>query len=435
VHPEDRPRAISAAVAFTRGDPFDLELRIVRPGDGEARIVRVRAFPMTQQGLVAGIATDVTEERHLEEELRHAQKMEAVGALASGTAHDFNNLLMGVVGFATIALGRLDATNPARAEIKRVVDIAMRGRVLTQQLLDFSRKRPRQAAPFEIDGAVLNCKPLLETLVGEAIHVVIRCNAGRARVRANAGEIEQILMNHATNARDSMPKGGTLLVTTSEVFQTESDSELAPGRYVAISVRDSGAGMDPETKKRIFEPFFTTKSAGTGLGLSSSMGIVRRMGGTIRVDSALGSGSTFTIFIPAVPETSEIALEEHVSDRGCVLVVEDDLVVRECVGQYLECIGYEPLIASDIEHALRLVGEQGEHIEVLLTDVMMPRRLGGDLAREVRKALPAIRVLYMSAHPREDLVEQERIERDAMLIQKPFDQRRLALSLHRLLLG
>ena len=437
IHTDDRPRALRSLIAFVRGDPLDLEVRIMRPLAGDLRVIRMRAFPVPGQDRIAGMVSDVTDERALEEELRHAQKMEAVGALASGIAHDFNNLLMGVVGFATIALNGIDAAHPVRAHMKRVVDIATRGRTLTQQLLDFSRKRPSHSAPIELDTVVSSSKALLETLVGESIHVVIRCGAARCRVQAEPGEIERMLMNLATNARDSMPKGGTLLISTTEVIvDREGESEIHAGRYATLSVRDTGHGMDEETRRRIFEPFFTTKGvgAGTGLGLSTTFTVVRRMGGTINVETAPGSGTTFTIRLPVLPETSELMLHEICPrGEGGVLVVEDDPFVRESVAYYLASAGYEPLIAEDGRQAMQLVREQGERIRLLLTDVMMPHQLGRDLANDVRAELPGVSVVYMSAHPWDDLVEKGRIEADAILIQKPFDELRLALTLHKVM--
>jgi two-component system, cell cycle sensor histidine kinase and response regulator CckA len=427
VHPDDRGRVMRAAITFSRGDPLDQEFRLVR-ADGAVRTVRVRAFLVPDQDRVAGLVTDVTDERMLEEDLRHAQKMEAVGALASGIAHDFNNLLMGVIGFATVALGRIDETHQAHREVKRVVDIAKRGEALTRRLLDFSRKRPVRTEPIEIDSVVAEVRPLLETMVGESIRVVVRTEAEHARVRANPGEIEQILMNLSTNARDSMVQGGLLEVITRQT----SDS------HVQISVRDTGTGMDEDTRRRIFEPFFTTKGVGegTGLGLSTTFGLVQRMGGRINLETGLGVGTTFKIDLPMVPETGDIeAPSELPRGRGTVLLVEDNPFVRESVVYYLECIGYTALAAVDGEQAIEIVRNERIVIDVLLTDVMMPHQTGRDLAKEAHILRPELKVVFISAHPREELTERGRLDSDAVLLQKPFDEQRLALVLHQVIHG
>ncbi len=433
VHPDDRMRVRRAAAGLLRGDPFDHELRVIRAND--VRIVRIRAFGVDQDR-VAGVLSDVTEERGLEEELRHAQKMEAVGALASGIAHDFNNLLMGVIGFATVALTRMDPSQPGHREIKRVVEVARRGEGLTRQLLDFSRKRPIHAEPLELDAVVRSCGPLIETLVGDAVRVETKTTAPGARIRAKAGEIEQVMMNLATNARDSMPNGGLLQIVTAEIA-TDAEDELHRGRWVTLSVRDGGTGMSEETRRRIFEPFFTTKGVGkgTGLGLSTTFGLVRRLGGRIEVETQVGAGSTFTIHLPTVPETAELAREElTLQGSGSVLVVEDDPFVREAVAYYLSRAGYTALMATSPQQAIELAMHPATLIDLLLTDVMMPRQLGRELADELRAVRPGIKVVYMSAHPREELLERGRIEPDAMMIQKPFDEHGLGMVLYRALL-
>ncbi len=437
IHPQDRDRCLDALETFRRGDPLDLEFRIVR-SDGEVRTLRARAHHVAGEERVAGVATDVTQERALEQDLQQSQRLEAIGNLASGIAHDFNNLLMGVVGFASIALQRLDPSHGAYPMVRRVVEVTSRGKTLTRQLLDFSRKRQPERVSLDIDAVVDACAPLLETLVGEHIEVLVQTEALGCRVKADVGEIEQILMNLAANSRDSMPGGGTLEIRTKEiVIRPDDPSGLTKGRYAELVVRDTGSGMDGATASRLFEPFFTTKAIGrgTGLGLFNVRTLVKRMGGAIRVASRLGVGTTFTILIPAVPETGDLELPADMvgPKEGTILAVEDDPLVRTTVAHYLENLGFRVLVAAGPREAVRLAQEYGASIDVLLTDIMMPQQLGSDLARTIQNEHPHVRVAYMSAHEREELLEAGRIEPGAPLLQKPFDQRSLAMLMHRLM--
>ncbi len=365
------------------------------------------------------------------------QKMEAIGALASGIAHDFNNLLMGVAGFATIALSRLESAHPAFALVKRIVDVAGRGRTLTRHLLDFSRRRQPERGALDVDLLLTDCVPLLETLLGERITLVVRPGATGCRVCADAGELEQVLLNLASNAADAMTKGGTLRITTEERIVRSEDLGLLPaGRYLVLSVRDTGFGMDEATRTRVFERFFTTKDAGkgTGLGLWNTQVIVKRMGGAIDVSSAVGVGTTFTIHLPVVQETGEIPRPAlPIPRRTTVLAVEDDPLVRLTVGFYLESLGYRTLMAADGADARRIFQEHVAEIEIVLTDIMLPHELGRDLAAEIRRQNPNIRIAYMSAHERESLLERDWIDLGAPLLQKPFEQERLAAVLRKLL--
>jgi len=243
-------------------------------------------------------------------------------------------------------------------------------------------------------------------------------------------------MNLATNARDAMPNGGVLEITTQEMLvRPDGNRDLPPGRYAEIVVRDTGCGIDQSTLSRIFEPFFTTKHSGrgTGLGLSNIQAIAQRMGGRVFIASTVGVGTTVTILLPIVPETSEIPMPREYGRESTILVVEDDPNVRTTVAHYIEDLGYRSLVAANAMEAKRIAHERGDRIDVLLTDVMLPQQLGTDLAREIRDELPNVQVAFMSAHEREELVDRNRIDPETPLLQKPFDQRALARILHRLL--
>jgi two-component system, cell cycle sensor histidine kinase and response regulator CckA len=433
VHPDDRTHARSCVAAIARGEPLDVECRILQP-EGTLRVVRVRTSAGSDQDRVVGIVTDLTQEQALEDEVQQIQRMQSIGALASGIAHDFNNMLMGIIGFGNIATGRLDSAHPARPVIERIIDVAGRGKALTRQLLEFSRKRRPERIPVELDTVVGESAPLIETLVGEHIQVSIRTEAIGCRVRTDPCEIEQVLMNLASNARDAMSRGGRLFIETKESAIRSSDfANLPRGRYATLNVRDTGCGMDQATLARVFEPFFTTKEGGTGLGLANAMGIVKRTGGRMFVSSKIGVGTTFTIVLPVEPATADIELPGLPEGPATILIVEDDPVVRATVAHYIENLGYTPIVAANAAEAKRALQERDTEIEVLLTDVMLPNEIGPDLAAAVRRDFPDVRVIYMSGHDRDELFKMQCIDRETPLLYKPFDQRHLALVLHRLL--
>jgi PAS domain S-box-containing protein len=421
IHPDDTERVRSALARAREGIAFDEEYRIVRP-DGSERLVRDRGFPLSQQDRITGIVHDVTDERRMEEGLRHAQRLEAVGTLASGIAHDFNNLLMGLAGLSNRALQSLGEDHPAGEHVRRILEATMRGATLTRQLLMFSGQRRAPAAPVELDAAVRATRELLGRLVGEHIRLTVQTSAPGLGVLAEPGEIEQILLNLATNARDAMPDGGELWVTT---------EALNDGASIMLCVRDTGRGMDHETKAHVFEPFFTTKSIGhgTGLGLSTVFAVARQRGGDVRLESEPGGGTVVCVSLPVVARDLASPQVQPETPRGTetVLVVEDDPLVRATVHAYLQALGYRAVVASDPEMALRLA-EEGDPAALLLTDVVMPGRLGGELARQLQDRQPALRVLFMSAHPHSELLRLGRIQRDSHLLGKPFGQHELGLA-------
>jgi PAS domain S-box-containing protein len=424
IHDEDRERVRRALEHAALGGELDEEYRIVRP-DGSLRIVRDRAYPMWEENRITGVVHDVTEERRLEQEARHAQRLEAVGTLASGIAHDFNNLLMGLAGLAKQALRALPADHPAAGLVQRGLESTERGGALTRQLMMFSGQRRAQARPLELDAACRATRELLDRMVGEHIHLTMETGAPGLGVMAEPGEIEQILLNLATNSRDAMPSGGELVVRTQ-----------AEGSWVALSVSDTGTGMSAETQARIFEPFYTTKGVGqgTGLGLSTVFAVVRQRDGEVHVDSAPGRGTLMTIKLPVVASNLTTEAPGGATPRGTetVLAVEDDALVRETIQGYLQALGYTALTASHPDVAQELAS-RAEKIDLLLTDVMMPGRLGGDLASALKQAHPELRVLFMSAHPQSELLRLKRIDPDQSLLSKPFGQHELGVALRAML--
>ena len=379
---------------------------------------------LADQNRITGILHDMTEELRLQAELRQAQRLEAIGTLASGVAHDFNNLLMGVGGCAQLALRRLDPEHEAYGYLRRAVDAILRGANLTRQILRFSDTRRSTDDPVELDAVVMGARDLIHSLVGEQIALSVIAGAPGLAIAADPGDLEQVLLNLASNARDAMPNGGLL------VFRTEPQQ----GGMVALSVRDTGMGMSEETKRRIFEPFFTTKEVGkgTGLGLSTVFAVIRRMGGTISIDSALGEGTTFTLSLPVViaePSTNEEGYTDAASGAGqTILIVDDDPLIRMTVETHVQSLGYRALTASSVTDALRIYTENAP-IDVVLTDVMMPGLLGSDLGRILQKSAPELAVIFMSAHPRHDLVERGYLQAGARILAKPFDARELGGAL------
>jgi PAS domain S-box-containing protein len=427
IHPEDRERvAETVGDFFEHGGSLDLQFRIVRP-DGSLRTVRSRASKIPGQNRVTGLLHDMTDELSLQAELRQAQRLEAIGTLASGIAHDFNNLLMGVGGCAQLALRRLDANHEAYGYLRRAADAILRGANLTRQILRFSDTRTTTDEPVELDAVVRGARDLMQSLVGEQVTLSMQLGAPALSIAAEPGDIEQMLLNLASNARDAMPNGGGLW------FRTEPRQ----GSAVALSVTDTGVGMDEETKRRVFEPFFTTKEVGkgTGLGLSTVFAMVRRMGGTIGIESAPGQGTTFTLCLPVVaPEKDEPSALENEAMQGAgqtILIVDDDPLIRLTVETHVESLGYRALVASSVGEALRLYTRSPHPVDVVLTDVMMPGLLGSDLGRILQQNAPDVTVIFMSGHPLGELVEKGIVSRDARILTKPFGTRDLGLVLRR----
>jgi len=383
---------------------------------------------------VLGVATDITERRRAEralreseEKLRHAQRLEAVGSLAGGVAHDFNNLLTAMFGHLKFLRGKVGGSEELRAEIDAVEHAANRAATLTRQLLAFSRKQVLQLRVVELNAIARGMETMLKRLIGEDVELVVQAGSERSWIRADAGQIEQVVINLVVNARDAMPAGGKLTIRTFDVASGVGRPEsLRSGSYVALVVSDTGRGMDAATLERAFEPFFTTKAVGegTGLGLSTVYGIVKQSEGEVFVTSAPGEGATFTLYFPSAAEPPvEAARPRGVPSltpgHETILLVEDEAMVRELFRDVLEAAGYRVLEASNGVEALELVSRFREPIDLLVTDVIMPGMGGGELVRRMAEERPTTKVLYVSGYTDDALVRRGVIEAGVSFLQKP----------------
>ena len=379
-----------------------------------------------------GVLKDIGERRRLEEQLRQSQKMEAVGRLAGGIAHDFNNLLTVIAGRAQLILSRLRPEEPIHRDATLVRTTADRAAVLTQQLLAFSRKQVLQPQVLNLNAVVTAMEPMLGRLIGEDIDLAVIPAESLGRVKADPGQIEQVIVNLVVNSRDAMPQGGRLTVETADV---ELDAAYAsrhfsvpPGPYVMLAVSDTGEGMDEQTRSRVFEPFFTTKGPGkgTGLGLATVYGIVKQSGGDIQLYSEPGRGTAFKIYLPRVAQVSA-EVDDTTSPRAAVargdetvLLVEDEPEVRDLAREILEVSGYTVLQACDPLEAVVMAERHPGPIHLLLTDVIMPRQSGRALVERLRPLRPEMQVLYMSGYTNEAIVRHGVLDPDTLFIQKPF---------------
>ena len=437
IHPEDREKVADVFARWLRGPadhPFDVQYRITRP-DGETRWIADRGFVLEREGgearLVAGIGRDVTEDRRAEDQFRQSQKLEAVGRLAGGLAHDFNNLLTVILGGCDVLTAALPPEDAAhREEVKEIEAAAHRAAALTRQLLSFSRRQLVQPKVLSLNEIVEGMFKMLRRLIGEDVELVTTFAASPGHVRADPGQIEQVIVNLAVNARDAMPTGGRLTIETFEVVLGARaagpwyGNELTPGRYVTLAIGDTGCGMTAEILAHLFEPFFTTKEVGkgTGLGLSTVYGIVKQAGGGIRVQSTAGQGSRFEVLLPRVDEATAPVVEPKTSGvpRGTetVLLVEDDPLVRRLGAQALKGAGFSVLEAGNGEEALRVAAAAGT-IDLLITDVVMPALGGVELAERLQRERPGMRVLFVTGYA-DRRVEQACADRRTCLQQKPF---------------
>jgi len=439
IHPDDRERVLQAALRQAKGT-YDESYRIVRP-DGTIRWIRDVAFPVRDESgtvtLIVGVAEDITERRQLEEQFRQAQKMEAIGVLAGGVAHDFNNLLTAIIGFTEIVLDRLSSDDASRPMLQEVVGAADRAAALTKQLLLFSRQDVQQLQILDLNEVVTNLEKLLRRIIGEDVDLASSLEADLGRVEADRGQIEQIIMNLVVNARDAMPKGGRLTISTANVEREgapdEDPPDLLPREYVMLEVSDTGVGIDPATQARIFEPFFTTKDKGkgTGLGLATAYGIVKQSHGDIEVYSEPAIGTTFKIYLPRVRQLG--AEDGHSAERPpevrgseTILLVEDDEAVGRLAKSVLESHGYNVLEARNGRKALAVFHEHPEPIHLVLTDVIMPGMNGRELAEQLVSLQPALRILYMSGYTPDVAVRHGVLEATMAYLSKPFTPQSLA---------
>lgn len=432
IHPDDRARVVHAAATQQTTGGYDEQYRIVRP-DGAVRWIRDQAFPVRDSGgrvlRVVGVARDITERYDLEKQFRQAQKMEAVGQLAGGVAHDFNNILT-AIQFNASLLESTDDLPAEAAECARDIEQAVqRAAGLTRQLLTFSRKQVMQMRHLDLNGIVTELTTMLRRIIGEDIVVDVQCTTDALPVRADPGMIEQVLMNLAVNARDAMPDGGTVSIET-----TAALVEGVP--YARLSVRDTGTGMPAEVQARVFEPFFTTKGAGrgTGLGLAMVHGIVAQHHGFIEIDSVVGRGTTFRVYVPCVPAAalddsaspSPEPLRPPATSGQRILVVEDEAGVRQLISTILTRAGYRVLVA---EHGVAALAQWAAHkdtIALVLTDIVMPEGMtGADLAREIRRDSPSCPILFTSGYAPEAARQDVELREGVNFLPKPLTAARL----------
>jgi PAS domain S-box-containing protein len=437
IHPEDRDRIVTDIhAAIDRGaESWSAEYRY-RKADGSHADVYDRGYVLHDgEGKpvrMIGAMMDVTRRKQLEDELRQAQKMEAVGRLAGGVAHDFNNLLTIIMGRSALLLGRLKADDPNRKSVELIQKTAGRAASLTGQLLAFSRKQVLQRRVLDLNATVAEMSDMLRRLIGEDVDLLLTLGPAAGRVNADPGQLEQALLNLAVNARDAMPSGGTLGVETDRVelgpAPPDRPEALLPGPYAVLRVMDTGVGMDAATQAHIFEPFFTTKEPGkgTGLGLSMVHGVVRQHGGAIRVRSVAGGGTTFEIYLPQVEtaapssSTADDAGSRPATGQETILLVEDEEDVRALAREVLERQGHSVLEAGDGVQALKQYEAEGERIDLILTDVVMPRMSGRELVDRVRAMRPSMPVLYMSGYTEDAILRHGVRDSSMLLLGKPF---------------
>jgi PAS domain S-box-containing protein len=423
--------------------------------DGTEKFISYNRSPIRNQaGQTTGVVLvlhDMTERKQAEEALRHteeqliqAQKMEAVGRLAGGVAHDFNNLLTAIIGYSQLIQSQLEPATPMRHDIDEICTAGQRAAALTSQLLAFSRKQVLQPKILDLNTIVANTSKMLSRLIGEDIRFRTTLDPGLKRVKADPGQVEQVLMNLAVNARDAMPNGGSLSIETANIYLDERYAEhhvdVRAGHHVMLVVSDSGCGMDSKTLSNIFEPFFTTKEQGkgTGLGLATVYGIVKQSGGHIWVYSEPDKGTTFKVYLPEVEEEpasiqAPVQPERLPLGTETVLFAEDELQVREFSSRILRGLGYKVLEAANGQEALIVAKQATEAIDILLTDVVMPQIGGKQLSEKLTLERPALKVLYLSGYTADSIVHHGVLDEGVAFLHKPFTAGDLARKVREVL--
>ncbi len=435
--PADWARLVADSIASGAGKEVEVAC--------DQRVYSFILGPIQTAGYVNAYGRDITERLRLEEQLRQAQKMEAIGQLAGGVAHDFNNLLMAIIGYSELLLARLREGDRLRKHIQEIKKAGERAAALTRQLLAFSRRQVLVPQVLDLNSVVSNVQKMLRRMIGEDIDLLTVPASDLGQVRADPGQVEQVIMNLAVNARDAMPEGGKLTLETANVALDESYTrnhiDVLPGRYVMLAVRDTGSGMDAETLSHIFEPFFTTKEEGkgTGLGLATVYGIAKQSGGHIEVSSEPGQGTTFRVYLPRIEAAYEPAAlgapaEEMPRGTETVLLVEDDVVVCELLREMLQGSGYTVLEAGGARQALRM-GERyaPRPIHLLLADVVMPEMSGPQLADHLARVYPKMKVLYISGYTDAAVARHSKLSTKAPYLQKPFAPEVLARKVREVL--
>jgi two-component system cell cycle sensor histidine kinase/response regulator CckA len=420
----------------------------------EERIMHIWIVPIMnindEVEYLLGIIEDITDWKHaaneravLEEQLRQQQRLESIGQLAAGVAHDFNNLLTGIKGFTQFAYDSVPTDSSIRSDLGEVLSLAKRAAELTRQLLAFSRRQTLQPVVIDINDLIGNLIKMLGRLIGEKIDLKFIPSTVNNTVKADPGQIEQVLVNLTINARDAMPDGGKLTIETSEIYidkeYASSHTGTKPGPYVTITITDTGYGMDETVVKHLFEPFFTTKGIGkgTGLGLATVYGIIKQHGGNIWAYSEKNAGTTFKIYLPQVDDEIIAAVEVHHNtvEKGTetILIVEDEATVRDIAKRILETQGYTVMTAALPSEALSILDEYGDKIALMLTDIVMPEQNGTQLYESVREKYPHLRVLYMSGYPEKNSPHNNIFNQKIPFIQKPFKYDSLCIKVREVL--
>ncbi len=446
VIPEFREKVKETAIQILQGKrflPFEFQYR-TKGGDIRWALEKVATTQYNGERATLGYFMDITDSKHLEVQFLQAQKMEAVGRLAGGVAHDFNNLLTGILGYGELLFWGLPEDHPRRRYVEEIIKTTERAAALTRQLLAFGRKQIIQPRIINLNEVILGMEKMLRRLLGEDLDLITLLEPDLGAVKADPGQMDQVIMNLAVNARDAMPRGGLLTLKTENVFLDEAyiweHMEAKPGSYVLLAVSDSGSGMDPDTKAHIFEPFFTTKEPGkgTGLGLATVHGIIKQSGGHIWVYSEAGKGTTFKIYLPRV-EAQAVSLQPQAAPaaslRGqeTILVAEDDEKLRGAICQTLRSYGYSVLEAGNGNEAILLCGQHQGPIHLVLTDVIMPGMSGGELIERLAPLNRKMKVLFMSGYTEDTAALQSLLAAGVPFLEKPFKMMNLVEKVRQVL--